>query len=202
MYEYFWHVSNISQFATSILHILIKEQRTAHRERWNQNRSAPEFKSGYAVKAHVQVQSKSDTEEVVKLVYRSGGPFQIKTIIGNNSYEVQLYTDPKSGIRNYKGSELYFLPPFIFSHEPIDTMYTNFLNYSNSPIASPRQKSLKLNYITTTSSNLIHFPPFNLQETKNLTLLTMKLSSHTHSSQTRSQISRNSGMHKRFRMPY
>ena len=56
MYEYIRHVSNNSQFATAILHILIKERRTAHRERWNQNWSDPEFKVGDANKDHVQVQ--------------------------------------------------------------------------------------------------------------------------------------------------
>ena len=37
LYEYLWHVSNNSQFATSIIHISIKERRTAHRERRDQN---------------------------------------------------------------------------------------------------------------------------------------------------------------------
>ena len=37
LYEYLRHVSNKSHFATSIFQIIIKERRTAHRERWNQN---------------------------------------------------------------------------------------------------------------------------------------------------------------------
>ena len=53
---YLWNVSNNSQFATSILRILIKDPWTVHRERWNQNRPAPKFKAGGVVKAYVQVQ--------------------------------------------------------------------------------------------------------------------------------------------------
>ena len=37
LYEYLRPVSNNSQFATSILQILIEEKRTAHGELWNQN---------------------------------------------------------------------------------------------------------------------------------------------------------------------
>ena len=44
LYEYLWHVSNTSQFETSILHILVKERRNTHREQWNQNLSAPNLK--------------------------------------------------------------------------------------------------------------------------------------------------------------
>ena len=50
------------------------------------------------------------------------------------------------------------------------------------------------NNITTTSSNLIHHPSFNLQETTHLTLLTRNISSRTHSSQTCSKLSNNSVM--------
>ena len=71
MYEYLQHVLIKFQFPTSILQILIKEQRTAHRERWNQNRSAPKFKFGDEVKSHVQLQSKLDTGEALNLAYRT-----------------------------------------------------------------------------------------------------------------------------------
>ena len=56
MYGYLQHVSNNSQFATSILQILVEEQWTGHGEWWNKNQSAPEFKVEYAVEAPAQVQ--------------------------------------------------------------------------------------------------------------------------------------------------
>ena len=42
-----------------------------HGERLNQNRPAPEFKVGDAVKYHVQVKPKPDTGEFEKLAYKS-----------------------------------------------------------------------------------------------------------------------------------
>ena len=81
LYEYLWHVSNNSQFATSILQILIKERQTAHREQWNQNQSAPEFKVDGAVEAHVQVKPKLYPGGVTKHAYRAWLPFQIKMFL-------------------------------------------------------------------------------------------------------------------------
>ena len=43
LYEYLWHVSNNSQFTTSILHTLINELRIEHRERWNQKSILPQI---------------------------------------------------------------------------------------------------------------------------------------------------------------
>ena len=56
MYEYLWHVLNNSQFTTSILQIIIKDQWTMNSEQWNQNLSAPAFTVGNAANAPVQVQ--------------------------------------------------------------------------------------------------------------------------------------------------
>ena len=128
----------------SIFQSFIKEWRTAHREWWNQNCSIPEFKVGDAVKSHVQVHSKSDTGEVSKLMNRNFGPFQIKTVLGNNIYEVHQYNYLTYGIHKLKGSEIYVLPPVIFLHKPIDTVDTKFLNYSNAPIVSSLQKYLNI----------------------------------------------------------
>ena len=117
----------------------------------------PRFKVGDAVEDHVQVQSKLDTGEVAKLTYRSRGPFQIKTVLGNNSYEIQHYNDPTSGIRKYKGSELYLLSPFIFHHKPIDSMDTKFLNYSNAPIVYPLHKYSNIQLYNDHSSDRTEF---------------------------------------------
>ena len=64
--------------------------------------------------------------------------------LGNDSYKVQRYNEPESAIRKYKSSDLYPLPPYIFPHEPVNTMDVLFLNYSQAPLVSPLQKSMKI----------------------------------------------------------
>ena len=52
LYIYLRDVSNDSQFVTSVLQVLIEEQRTTSKTRWNANIAAKEFKVGDIVKAH------------------------------------------------------------------------------------------------------------------------------------------------------
>ena len=78
-----------SQFAISVLQIIILERITAHLERWNKVIQQQNFKVGDVVKSHIQVQSKAKTGEVKKLYYQARGTFQVKTGLGNNSYEVK-----------------------------------------------------------------------------------------------------------------
>ena len=144
LFQYLRDVSNDSTFATAVLQVLVEERRTAHRERSNQGQEESPFKVGDVVKAHVQVQSNASTGVVAKLSYRAKGPFQIIEDLGHNSYYVQRYNEPNSAKRKYKGQDLYLLPPSIFPVEPLDTMDTRFLNYEHAPIASPLQKSLKI----------------------------------------------------------
>ena len=127
----------------------MEERRTAHRTRHNTNRAAKLFQVGDVVKAHVQVHSNSSKGIVGKLSYQGRGPFQIKEILGANSYHVQRYNDQDAPIRKYKGTELYLLPPSIFPHNPVDTMDQRYLNYSNAPVPSPLKKHFKLNSLMT-----------------------------------------------------
>ena len=57
---------------------------------------------------------------------------------------MQQYNDPDFAIRKSKGTDWYLLPPAIFPSDPLDTMYVRYLNYSNAPIVSPLEKSLKI----------------------------------------------------------
>ena len=77
-------------------------------------------------------------------MYTSQVLFQIKAVLGNNSYEVQSCNYTTSGICKYKEIELYILPSVVFPQEPIDTMETKFINYSNAPIVSLLQKYLNI----------------------------------------------------------
>ena len=89
LFKYLLDVSTNSQFPISVLQILLEKRITKHRERWNKGRHQKNFKVGDVVKAHTQVQSKVETGEVNKLYYRALGPFQVKTVLGNDSYELQ-----------------------------------------------------------------------------------------------------------------
>ena len=64
LYKYLRDVSNDSQFAISVLQVLIEERQTAHCSRWNKDRAVKMFQIGDVVKAHVQVQSNSSTGAV------------------------------------------------------------------------------------------------------------------------------------------
>ena len=87
-------MSTNSQFVILVLQIIIEERRTSHVELWNKKMQQQIFNVGDVVKAHIQVQSKSETVEVKKLSYLSWGPFQVKTVLGKDSYEVQRYNEP------------------------------------------------------------------------------------------------------------
>ena len=74
--------------------------------------------------------------------YQARRPFQIKSVLGNNSYEVKLYNKLKSSTRKYKGTDPYLLLPSIFPHGPLYTMDIRFLNYSQASIVSLLHKPL------------------------------------------------------------
>ena len=120
LYNYLRDVSNNSQFATSILQGLIEERQHTRRTRWNNQRLAEAFKVGDVVIAHVQFHSNSLNGDVKKLSYETRGPFHIKEVLEACSYVVVWYNNSSSTTRNYKETELYFSPPSLFSHEPID----------------------------------------------------------------------------------
>ena len=144
LYTYLRDVSTDSQFATSVLQVLVEERRTAHRTRHNSQRAAKIFKVGDVVKAHVQVNSNAAKGVVGKLSYQGRGPFQIKEVLDANSYLVQRYNQQNAPTRKYKGTELYLLSPSIFPHNPVDTMDQRYLNFTNAPIVSPLKKPLQI----------------------------------------------------------
>ena len=153
LYKYLRDVSNDSQFAISVLQVLIEERQTAHCSRWNKDRAVKMFQIGDVVKAHVQVQFNSSTGAVKKLSYQARGPFQIRELLNGNSYLVQRYNHESSATKKYKGFELYFFPPSLFPYNPIDTMDQRYLNYSFAPIVSPLKNSLQIELY-----NDIYFP--------------------------------------------
>ena len=105
-YKYLRDVSTNSNFMTAVLKIIVEERRNAHRERWNNENVPQMFQVRDVVKTHVQVQSKYDTGEVKKVSCQARGPFQIKSVLGNNSYEAHQYNEPESATRKFKGTDL------------------------------------------------------------------------------------------------
>ena len=96
LYKYLRDVSNDSAFATSVLQVLIEERRKLHRERWNSDHTVTPFEVGDVVKAHVQVQSNSNSGVVKKLSFQARGPFQIikswrETLIWCNDMVIMIH---------------------------------------------------------------------------------------------------------------
>ena len=154
LYQYLRDVSNESQFALSIVQILVEERRQSHQDRHNKDKTQPQFQVGDIVKAHVQVQSNAAKGQVGKLSYQARGPFKIITDLGHQSFEVQKLDKPTSATRKYKSTDLYLLPPSLFPPEPLDTMDQRYLNYENAPIVSPLRKPLGIEMY-----NEVHFHP-------------------------------------------
>lgn len=144
LYEYLRDVSDDSIFATSVLQILIEERRISHRNRMNESTTKSPLKVGDIVKAHVQIQSKSETGIVDKLSYAARGPFKITKDLGYNSFEVAPYHNPNGATRKYKGTELYLLPPSLFPSNMLDTLDQKFLNYDHAPVVSPLKQALQI----------------------------------------------------------
>ena len=119
LYTYLRGVSKDSEFANSVLQVLVEDRRTVHRTCWNTDRVAKEFKVGDVIKDHVQIQSNAYRGDVKKLSYQTRGRFQIKEILEGNSYLVKQCNSSSIATRKYKGSELYFLPPSLLPHNPV-----------------------------------------------------------------------------------
>ena len=86
LFKYLRDVPMNSQFAISVLNILLEERRTAHCKYWNKGKQQNVFKLGYVVKYHIQVQSKAEKVEVKQLSYQAQVSFQVKTALGNVLY--------------------------------------------------------------------------------------------------------------------
>ena len=144
LFAYLRNVSTDSDFAVSVLQILIQERRDTHRDRHNSDKRLCDLKIGDVVKAHVQVNSVASKGVVGKLSYRAKGPFVITKDLGHNSFEVQSYDDPSSSNRKYKNTKLYLLPPALFLSHPLDTIDQRYLDSTHAPIVNPLKKSMKI----------------------------------------------------------
>ena len=144
LFNYLLDVSTDSTFSLSLLQILIKERRAAHRDRQSKGKIQCSLKIEDVVKAHVQVQSRDNSEIVGKLAHRAKGPFIITKDLGMNSFEVQRYGEPDLPVRKYKNTELYVLPPALFPSEVLDTINERNIDCKNASIVSPLLKPMRV----------------------------------------------------------
>ena len=142
--QYLRDTSSESTWATAILQILIEDRREQHRLRHNLNKTSQHLKVGDVVRAHIQVNSQSETGTVKKLSYRSRGPFVITSDKGHGSFKVKPYNKPDGAPRTYKGVDLYPLPPAIFPSNPLDAADQRYLNYKHAPLTSPLHQTLNI----------------------------------------------------------
>ena len=154
LFQYLRDVSNESQFALSIVQILVKERQQSHQDHHNKDKVPAAFKVGDIVKAHVQVQSNAAKRQVRKLSYQARGPLKIISDLGQLSFEVQKLDKPDSAMRKCKFTDLYLLPPSLFPPEPLHMIDQRYLNYENAPIVSPLRKPLGIEMY-----NEMHFHP-------------------------------------------
>ena len=83
-----------------------------------------------------------------------------------------------------------------FITKPLTLWTPSFSTIQTPPLCTHFINIQTFNYITTTYSNLIHRPSLNLQETAHINLSTRNISSPTHPSQNRYQLSKSSIMQK------
>merc|ERR1711884_1000049 len=94
LFDYLPHVSCNTEFARSVLQILVEERHKYHQERANLSRDSFKFKLGDVVKAHVTVKSNAKAGVVGKLSYQAKGPFIIIDVLDHDSYLVRDYNNP------------------------------------------------------------------------------------------------------------
>ena len=137
LFSYLRNVATDSNFALSVLQILIQDRRVAHRNQHNKDKLVCNFKVDDVVKAHVQVKYTAKKGVVSKLSYKAKGSFFITSDLGNNSFKVQPYDKPNSAPRKYKNTELYLLPPALFPSHPLNTINQQHMDSAHAPIVNP-----------------------------------------------------------------
>ena len=125
--------------------MLINECEHAHQYWWNENKTPDPFKVRDIFKYHNHVHSNHKTVLVQKLFYRERGTFRITKYYGSNPNGFQWYNDANSVVQKYKGTNIYLIPPEIYPHRTLDTIYELYIIYEFSPVVSPFKNILQIN---------------------------------------------------------
>ena len=107
----------------------MEDRRKRRRERHNSKIAATTtFEVGDIVKAHVEVQSKSELGIEKNISYQAKGPVIVTKDLHHNAFELKPYNQHNGATRKYKATELYLLPTSLYPSDPIDTIKQWYLN--------------------------------------------------------------------------
>ena len=98
------------QFAQKLTGWLTDDRRMVQRERHNKDWQRITYEVGDLVMAQVARTSKSDKEQVQKMMFGCDGPFIIAKVDGPNSYSLRRFNKPQSALQKFSGDDLYLLP--------------------------------------------------------------------------------------------
>ena len=87
--------------------------------------------------AQTAIQSDFSKHKVIKLSYSVRDPFQIIYSTGFGSYFVRKFNKPDSPELKFMACDLYPLPPSLKSCEPVDSIYTRYLNLMHTSLINP-----------------------------------------------------------------
>ena len=74
------------------------------------------------MKAYVQVKSKSELGILKNLSYQAKGPFIVTKDLHHSAFDVKPYNRLNVTTLKYKATELYLVPPVLYSSEPLETI--------------------------------------------------------------------------------
>jgi len=164
LHEYLRLGQSQSQFAVQILQLLTEERRITQSERVNEQRHPQPFQVGDTVTVRVQVHSNASTDTVAKLSYRRRGPYVVRTVLGNGSYELHRLHDPNGPVLKHSGQNMNLLPPSLFPCAPLDSADQRFLDLNYAPRIAPLQPHLGIegfneHWFSPDDAPAITFPP-------------------------------------------
>ena len=135
--DYIRYLGRDISYARDLIGWLLRDRRTAHRERTNEKRSPIVYKVGDIVMGRVSVQSSIEKGVSQKMVYQSRGPFVIERVTGYDTYYVRRYGKPQSPLQKFMSCDLYLLPPQILPCQHVDTPTLRYLNSDFAPLKHP-----------------------------------------------------------------
>ena len=142
--KYISQISSQVSFATTLLKLLIDDNRSAAANAANIGKRDAGYAVGDLVLVHVQVNSDASKSVVAKLEYAMKGPYRILECTGTGAYLVQRVDQPTSAPRKYPASALAPLPPHLFPCMPVDSADFRFLNATDAPIHHPLKRGLRI----------------------------------------------------------
>jgi hypothetical protein len=141
--EYIQHTARHVDFARQVVALVVIDRRQAHRDRVNEDRSAPSFAPGDLVLVRVLVQSNAELRRIAKLSYQVRGLFRVVSHSGG-SYQVVPMHSPDANELAYSGHMVSPVPPGILPCSPINNPDFRYLNHGHTPLHNPLKRHLNI----------------------------------------------------------